>query len=177
MESKIEKYVKGEELDIDKIVDDFSPYVNTIIRNTVYNNLSNEDKEEILLDTFFVVWKRNEEGYKIENLSAYISGITRNLIKEKLKKRKLSLDLEQIENSLDFSYYESYLEEIEKIEEVCNKIKNIKPDELKIFNMFYYSNISIKDIAKELRLSESNIKTKLHRTRKKRRKYLKEEVL
>ena len=177
MESKIEKYVKWEELDIDKIVDDFSPYVNTIIRNTVYNNLSNEDKEEILLDTFFVVWKRNEEGYKIENLSAYISGITRNLIKEKLKKRKLSLDLEQIENSLDFSYYESYLEEIEKIEEVCNKIKNIKPDELKIFNMFYYSNISIKDIAKELRLSESNIKTKLHRTRKKIRKYLKEEVL
>lgn len=177
MESRIEKYVKGEELDIDKIVDDFSPYVNTIIRNTVYNNLSNEDKEEILLDTFFVVWKRNEEGYKIENLSAYISGITRNLIKEKLKKRKLSLDLEQIENSLDFSYYESYLEEIEKIEEVCNKIKNIKPDELKIFNMFYYSNISIKDIAKELRLSESNIKTKLHRTRKKIRKYLKEEVL
>lgn len=177
MESRIEKYVKGEELDIDKIVDDFSPYVNTIIRNTVYNNLSNEDKEEILLDTFFVVWKRNEEGYKIENLSAYISGITRNLIKEKLKKRKLSLDLEQIENSLDFSYYESYLEEIEKIEEVCNKIKNIKPNELKIFNMFYYSNISIKDIAKELRLSESNIKTKLHRTRKKIRKYLKEEVL
>lgn len=177
MESKIEKYVKGEKLDIDKIVDDFSPYVNTIIRNTVYNNLSNEDKEEILLDTFFVVWKRNEEGYKIENLSAYISGITRNLIKEKLKKRKLSLALEQIENSLDFSYYESYLEEIEKIEEVCNKIKNIKPDELKIFNMFYYSNISIKDIAKELRLSESNIKTKLHRTRKKIRKYLKEEVL
>lgn len=177
MESRIEKYVKGEELDIEKIVDDFSPYVNTIIRNTVYNNLSNEDKEEILLDTFFVVWKRNEEGYKIENLSAYISGITRNLIKEKLKKRKLSLDLEQIENSLDFSYYESYLEEIEKIEEVCNKIKNIKPDELKIFNMFYYSNISIKDIAKELRLSESNIKTKLHRTRKKIRKYLKEEVL
>ncbi len=177
MESRIEKYVKGEELDIDKIVDDFSPYVNTIIRNTVYNNLSNEDKEEILLDTFFVVWKRNEEGYKIENLSAYISGITRNLIKEKLKKRKLSLALEQIENSLDFSYYESYLEEIEKIEEVCNKIKNIKPDELKIFNMFYYSNISIKDIAKELRLSESNIKTKLHRTRKKIRKYLKEEVL
>lgn len=177
MESRIEKYVKGEELDIDKIVDDFSPYVNTIIRNTVYNNLSNEDKEEILLDTFFVVWKRNEEGYKIENLSAYISGITRNLIKEKLKKRKLSLALEQIENLLDFSYYESYLEEIEKIEEVCNKIKNIKPDELKIFNMFYYSNISIKDIAKELRLSESNIKTKLHRTRKKIRKYLKEEVL
>ncbi len=177
MESRIEKYVKGEELDIDKIVDDFSPYVNTIIRNTVYNNLSNEDKEEILLDTFFVVWKRNEEGYKIENLSAYISGITRNLIKEKLKKRKLSLALEQIENSLDFSYYESYLEEIVKIEEVCNKIKNIKPNELKIFNMFYYSNISIKDIAKELRLSESNIKTKLHRTRKKIRKYLKEEVL
>lgn len=177
MENRIEKYVKGEELDIDKIVDDFSPYVNTIIRNTVYNNLSNEDKEEILLDTFFVVWKRNEEGYKIENLSAYISGITRNLIKEKLKKRKLSLDLEQIENSLDFSYYESYLEEIERIEDVCSKMKNIKPDELKIFNMFYYSNISIKDIAKELRLSETNIKTKLHRTRKKIRKYLKEEVL
>ena len=38
--------------------------------------------------------------------------------------------------------------------------------------MFYYSNKSIKDIAKELKISEVNVKTKLHRIRKKIRQEL-----
>ena len=42
-------------LDIDKLVDNYTPYIKTIIQNMTYNNLSLEDKEEIITDTFFII--------------------------------------------------------------------------------------------------------------------------
>ena len=39
--------------------------------------------------------------------------------------------------------------------------------------MFYYEELSIKDIAKELNISDVNVKTKLHRIRKKIKQELK----
>lgn len=85
----IENYIVNEKLDLDKIVDDYSSYVKTIINNAVGKNLSAEDKEEILLDTFFIVWKKYNESKNIYSLDAYIAGITRNLVKEKNKKATL----------------------------------------------------------------------------------------
>lgn len=83
---QIEDYVIDEELDLDRIVDDFSPYVKAIISNIGKDNLTFEDKEEILSDTFFVLWKSKYED--IISLSSYIAGITRNLIREKYRKKK-----------------------------------------------------------------------------------------
>ena len=41
-------YFINDNLDLDKIIDDFSPYIKTIIQNMSGNYLSQEDKEEIL---------------------------------------------------------------------------------------------------------------------------------
>lgn len=48
MENKneLENYIINEKIDLDKIVDDYTPYLRTIIQNMVNNNLSEEDKEE-----------------------------------------------------------------------------------------------------------------------------------
>lgn len=83
---ELKDYIQNNELNLDRIVDDFSAYVRTIINNMVGNNLSYEDKEEILSDTFFVLWKNRNNN--ILSLDSYIAGIAKNLVKEKLKKRK-----------------------------------------------------------------------------------------
>lgn len=57
MSNKIQEYVKDNKLDLDKIVDDFKPYIRQIIINMSDEILSQEDIEEIMLDTFFVLWK------------------------------------------------------------------------------------------------------------------------
>ena len=57
-DKKLEDYIINKNLDLDKIVDDYTPYVRTIVQNMANNNLSEEDKEEIVIDTFFVLWKR-----------------------------------------------------------------------------------------------------------------------
>ncbi len=172
-DKKIEDYIINKNLNLDKIVDDYTPYIRTIVQNMVSNNLSEEDKEEIIIDTFFVLWKRYEENYTIKSLSSYMAGITRNLIKEKLKSLKYMIDIEQCKNLVEHSYVDIYSQEREEVNQLYKKIKDLKEDDIKIITMFYYSNKSIKDIAKELKISEVNTKTRLHRIRKKIKQELK----
>ena len=167
----IEYYLKNNEIDIDKIIEDFSPYITTIINKGTNNTISFEDKEEIFSDTFFVLWKnRNKLNINI-SLNSYLAGITRNLIKEKYRKLKINYDISDFENDIlnCVSMYESDRELIFDVEQ---KIKGLKDIDIKIVNLFYYSSISIKDIAKELNISELNVKTRLHRIRKKIKKEL-----
>ena len=170
---ELKNYIINKRIDLDKIVNDYTPYIRKVIQNMVGNNLTEEDKEEIILDTFFVLWKRYNENFKINSLDSYMAGITRNLRKEKLKSIKYNIDINQCENLIDYSNLETYTQEREEINELYRKINNLKEVDIKIMNMFYYYAKSIKDIAKELKTSEVNVKTRLHRIRKKIKQELK----
>ncbi len=169
---KIEDYIINKKLDLDKIVDDFTPYIKTIINNAVGNNLNSEDKEEILLDTFFILWKKFNDKSNIYSLDSYIAGITRNLIKEKFKKLHHTINISNLENVIEIASYEIYNEEREDILKLKSSFKNLKNIDIKIINLFYYYSKSIKDIAEELNISPMNVKTRLHRIRKKLQKQL-----
>lgn len=162
---ELKNYINEGEIDLDKIINDFSPYIRKIINNMVGENLSYEDKEEILADTFFILWKNQTKN--IIYLDSYIAGITRNLIKEKLDKRNITYNIEDYENFISYSDMDMLLEERIEIER-CLKI--LKRKELEIFNMFYYYSKSIKEISYELGISEMNVCTKLSRIRKKIKK-------
>lgn len=170
----IKDYILNGNIDLDMIVDDYTPYVRSVINNMVHENLKEEDKEEIIIDTFFVLWKRYTDNYYIESLGSYIAGITRNLVKDKLKKIKYTVDISDYENLLGNDNLELYSIEREEISILKNKLKNLKKTDVIIINMFYYSSKSIKDIARELNISEVNVKTKLHRIRRKIKKELKD---
>lgn len=169
---QLEDYYKDNEIDIDQIIEDFAPYITTIINNgTVNNNISFEDKEEIFSETFFILWKnRNRLNINV-SLNSYLAGITRNLIKEKYRKLKVVYDISDFENDIlnSVNMYESDRELIYDIEQ---KVKNLKSIDIEIVNLFYYSSMSVKDIAKKLNISEFNVKTRLHRIRKKIKKEL-----
>ena len=169
---QLEDYYKDNEIDIDQIIEDFAPYITTIINNgTVNNNISFEDKEEIFSETFFILWKnRNRLNINV-SLNSYLAGITRNLIKEKYRKLKIVYDISDFENDIlnSVNMYESDRELIFDVEQ---KMKELKDIDIEIVNLFYYSSMSVKDIAKKLNISELNVKTRLHRIRKKIKKEL-----
>ena len=169
--SKIKHYICNNVLDLEKIINDFSAYVGAIIDNMSKHTISNEDKEEICSDVFFILWKNT---YKLDInkvMSSYIAGVTRNIVKDYLKKNKILYDISDYENDL-YSYdkidlLDSNIEEIIKIEK---KIDCMKEIDKRVFLDFYYSSKSIKDIAKEQKMSEFNIKQRLYRIRNKIRK-------
>lgn len=168
---EIKYYMKNNELDLEKIINDYSTYIVTIINNMANENLNNEDKEEIVSEVFFILWKNKNKLDINKHLSSYIAGITRNVVKEYLRKVKVNFDISDYENSL-YSYDKINLLE-DNIEEICKiekKLENMKEIDKTIFLEFYYSSKSIKDIAKEQNISEFNVKQRLYRIRNRIRK-------
>ena len=168
---EIKYYIKNNELDLEKIINEYSSYTATIIDNMARNSLNDEDKEEIVSEVFFILWKNKNKLNVNKYLSSYIAGITRNVVKEYLRKVKINFNISDYENSL-YNYdkidlLDDNVEEISKIEE---KLKNMKKIDKTIFLDFYDSFKSIKDIAKEQKISEFSVKQRLYRIRNKIRK-------
>lgn len=168
---QVDEYCKNGEIDIDKVIEDFTPYITKIINNGTNDTLSFEDKEEIFSDTFFILWKNAKRLNINISLNSYLAGITRNLIKEKYRKRKIIYDINDFENDM-LNSVNMYKNDRELIIDVEQKIKNLKNIDIEIVNLFYYSDRTIKDIANMLNISELNVKTRLHRIRKKIKKEL-----
>ena len=93
------------------------------------------------------------------------------MIKEKYRKLKIVYDISDFENEA-LNSVNMYENDRELIWDIEQKIKGLKDIDIKIVNLFYYSSVSIKDIAKKLNISELNVKTRLHRIRKKIKKEL-----
>ena len=122
--NELEKYYINEELDLDRIVDDFTPYVTTVINNGT-SRLSFEDKEEIFADTFLILWKNRKNLTINISLSSYLAGITRNLIKEKCRKLKVDYDIDELSESMPINMYESDRELLLDVEKKVKGLKDI----------------------------------------------------
>ncbi len=171
--NKIEKYKENNNFNLEKVIDDYSGYVYKIIENMAGNYLSNEDVEEVISDTFLVLWKNKN---KIENeklLSPYIAGITRNLVKLKSRTINFNSDISDYENIIqDFIKIDLMYEEREKISLIENALNKMKDEDITVFNLYYYSSMKLKQIAEKMNVSEFNIKSRLYRVRKKLKKEL-----
>lgn len=137
------------------------------------NNLSNEDIEEIMSDSFFILWKNRNVFDRNKNLSPYLAGIVRNLVRLKYRKLNFHYDIQDYENNIiDFRPMDLVYEEREKIEIIENALSKMKEKDVRIFHLYYYSAMKISDIAKKFEVSEFNIKSRLYRIRKKLKKEL-----
>ena len=160
-------------LDLEKLIDEYSGYIYTIIKNMSANIFNQEDIEEIISDTFFILWKNQNKIDKEKSLSSYIAGIARNLVKEKLRKTKNNYNVNNLENDFfDIQIIDLEYENREKIEIIKNTMEKMKEQDKDIFNLYYYGNRKINEISKILKITEFNVKSRLHRIRKKLKKEL-----
>lgn len=58
---EIKNYIKNNELDLEKIINEYSSYTATVINNMAKDDLNKEDKEEIISEVFFILWKNNKK--------------------------------------------------------------------------------------------------------------------
>lgn len=169
-EKRIGKYFSKNELNMQYILDDYYNYVGAIVKN--FQNISQEDEEEIISDVFFIVWKNKNILDRNAKLSPYIAGITKKVIYRKYKQNSKLLYEEFNENFVDNFNTEKLLEEKELNDCIIRNLKSLGEEEYLVFTKYYYQDKKVKDISKELGLSVSNVKTKLHRTRKKVKEFL-----
>lgn len=177
MEAKnknISNYISKNSIQIEEIMKEYTNYIYTIIRNA-RNNLTKEDMEEIALDVYLTIWNNQKKLDISKSMSSYIGGITKNLIKKKNRKNKINDNIEDYEEQLvDLSNIEINITESEKTTIIMNEIEKMRKEEKEIFIQYYYEEKNIKEISRKLKVTESKIKSKLFRIRKKLKKELKE---
>lgn len=174
LNDKIWQYVENNKLQMEKIIELYTNYICKIIRNS-YFNISDEDMEEITLDVFLTLWKNQYKLDLNKNLSSYIAGITRNLIKKKYRDLKLNANIDNYEEEIiDTNNIELNLYQKDKNEVIIQELNKMKNEDKDIFIMYYYENIKLNEISRRLKISESKVKVKLYRIRKKLKKVLNE---
>ena len=169
---KIYNYISNNILKIEDIMNDYTNYIYTIIRNS-YVNLPDEDVEEIVLDVFLTIWNNQSKLDINKKLSSYIVGITRNLIKKKYRNYITNDNIEDYEDQLvDLTNIELIISENEKQKVILGELEKMKNEDKEVFIQYYYEERNIKEISKMFNISESKVKSKLFRIRKKLKKVL-----
>ncbi|MCX4365523.1 MAG: RNA polymerase sigma factor [Bacilli bacterium] len=147
------------ELNIEIIIKEYGNYVFKIVDNTVKNSLSYQDKEEIVSDTFFLLWKNQD---KIDhNLKSYLAAIAKNCSYQRLNKAR-----EDIQFDEDINGFKDDVENIIYVEQL---LKRLTREEIKVFKLYYVNGYKIKEISKMTDKSSTNVKVILYRIRKKLR--------
>lgn len=170
---KIEAFEENGILNIEKVINEYNPYIYKILRNNISNEL---DIEEILSDVFIIFWKNYNKLDTNTEVKPYLIGITKNLVKKKYRKYNINIDNIQLyENEIfDNINIEELIENNEKSKIIQESLSNIKNADRQAFIMFYFNQKKIKEIAKIMKVSEGKVKISLYRTRKYIKKILKE---
>lgn len=131
-----------------------------------------EDAEELLQDVFLKAF-RNLSGYKGEcRFSTWLYRIAYTTAISATRKKKLEflyIEENTINNVPDEKADEviSSARDEEQIERLCNAIEQLTGEEKALITLFYYEGKSMEDIGEVLKITISNVKIRLHRTRKK----------
>lgn len=131
-----------------------------------------EDAEELLQDVFLKAY-RNLSGYKRESkLSTWLYRIAYNVAISATRKKKqefLYIEESTINNVPDEKAHEviDLAADEEQINRLVSAIDHLSAEEKALITLFYYEDKSIEEISEVMKLSVSNVKVRLHRTRKK----------
>ena len=147
---------------------------NKTLRFIIIKSKNLDDINDILQDTYLEFLKiiKKNPNIDIENIDNFIIGIANNIIKRhhykqsRSKEKVITNEYENLENIPDvFSLEDNFLTK-ENVKEIWSFVKKKDVEIAKIFYLYFSEGLKISEIAKELKISESNVKNKIYRTLK-----------
>jgi RNA polymerase sigma-70 factor (ECF subfamily) len=165
----IQQTLKGDVKSFEEIVSRYNMMVYTLAYRVLKNR---EESEEIAQDVFLKVYQ-SLNGFNMKSkLSTWIYRITYNLSINKFKSQKRKIVTTEIDRYAEFSATvlpdaHNNAVEAEKQKMVNDSIFKLPETDRIIITLYYYEDISVKEIAKIINLSAQNVKVKLYRSRQK----------
>lgn len=153
----------------------FDKYYTPLVRYALKITNKQDIAEEIVQEVFIKLWEHRNNVNECDSLSAYLYISTRNrclnYFKSKIRSFTWEDNLENIDQIDDLTPFEiiSYDELSRNIETATDSL----PEQCKIiFNLSRFSDLSNKDIAKHLSISEKTVENQMTIALKKLRKAL-----
>lgn len=149
----------------------YGAYVSTIIHNIIGQRMSNADVEEVASDVFLALW--NNAGKILPNAArSWLATVARNTARSRLRRASDTLLLDEEAVIVDDRTPEAALERREQAVRVRMALLSLNPVDREVFLRFYYYYQKTADIAADMGLNESTVRTKLNRGRAKLRDFL-----
>ncbi len=159
---------------IEEVIDKYTRLVSAVICNVACGNLTGQDVEEAVQDTFLSLWEHSD-AVEEDKLKAYLCQIAKNKARDALRKLSRNKTVSIEDMVTDEGIYVS--DDIEQktlslaIDEALNEIGD--PDrEIVIRRYYYYQTSSV--IGNILGLNSQTVRTKLARAKAKLQKLLTE---
>ncbi len=164
----IDKTLKGDTNAFAFLVEQYKVMVYSLALKMMKNR---EEAEEVSQDTFIKAYKKLDKFKGESKFSTWLYKITYRNCLDAIKKNKEKYNNDTIDEITinKISGTESILESLERKERavVMNTcLLKLPEEERSILWMFYFEELSLKEIIKVTDLSEANVKVKLHRARK-----------
>jgi RNA polymerase sigma factor (sigma-70 family) len=165
----IERIQSGDTASFACLLDRYSRPIHALICRIVGNA---EDAEELTQDVFLKVF-RNLSGFKGDSsFSTWLYRIAYNTAISATRKKRityLAIEEHQLDQATEEAVDELYgpKEDEERIADLEKALGLLPPDERGLILLFYMDNKTIDEIAGISGLTTANVKTKLHRIRKK----------
>lgn len=142
-------------------------YIETVKRNNQRIYLialsftkSQADAEDILQNVFLKLWKHPKEFENELHIDKWLTAVcineSKNYIKSPFRTKRSSYIDESIQE--DFKSIKNL--------DLFNTVMSLPKKERTVIHLFYYEDMSVKEIARVLKIKESSVKTRLCRARK-----------
>ena len=152
---------------LEALIDCYTPYVSAVVWNILRYAMQPEDAEEVVSDVFLAAWNQSK-ALQAGKVKAWLAAVARNTAKKKL--RDIGQDLPLEEDILELPGQAGPEIELEQTEEriwVNWAVNDLPEQDREVFLRHYYYAQTVREIALEMTLNESTIKTKLRRGRAK----------
>ena len=164
----IKEVLNGKSREFEHILNKYSQQVFNLVVNIVS---SKEDAEELTQDVFLKAFQSLSLFKEESSFSTWLYRIATNTAISAARKNRhdtIHLDDAAYSNIPDELLDETLSDDSElQLQQLSNAIEQLTTDERAIITLYYINEIPIAEIASIMKLTASNVKTRLHRTRKK----------
>ena len=171
---------------IDAIMADCEQYRKQLIKYCLqYFECEYEYAEDCVQDAFVALYENLKKGIEIHNYKSWLYSVTLNyknkVIKDKINRNEYEFtDNEEKDTTINnaISYNPDYVDSMvsdETIEErAIHIISKLKPDEQKLFKLYYWEHKKLKEIAELLGITYDTVRKRHEKLKKKIIKMIKE---
>ena len=174
----IEKVLNGDVSAYASLVSKHKNLVFSIALKILNNH---EDAEEIAQDTFLKAYQSLKSFEKKSKFSTWIYRIAYNASISKTRRKKM--EIVAMDDQIIFNYSTdeiatnvNHLDENEQIQLIEKSMSALPAADYLLINLFYKAENSIEDISHITGLTQSNVKVRLHRIRKKMYDHIQEMI-